>query len=67
MNAARRRQGFATLSVLLLAFALVVLVIGLSRYLSGFRSEVRLIEKKQRSRVAITETNRPPILRPAEE
>jgi len=63
----RTTKGFATLSVLLLALALLVLVIGLSRFLAGFRAEVRVVEERQRARVGILETNRPPVLQPAVE
>lgn len=59
----RSSKGFATLSVLLLAFALLILVVGLSRFLAGFRGDVRILEEKQRARVGLAETNRPPVLR----
>jgi hypothetical protein len=51
------RSGFATLTVLLLALALLVMVMGLSRYVASFRRDVRLIEQEQRKRVAPPGTN----------
>ena len=66
-RASRSSRGFATLAVLMLAFALVVLVIGLSRFLSVFRADVRRIETKQQARVGTVETNRPSALPTAEE
>ena len=66
-RASRSSRGFATLAVLMLAFALVVLIIGLSRFLSVFRADVRRIETKQQARVGTVETNRPSALPTAEE
>jgi cell division protein FtsN len=67
MSVSRSSKGFATLSVLMLALALLILIIGLSRFLAGFRSEVRVVEEKQRARIGVSDTNRPPVLRPAVE
>ena len=67
MNSTARRRGFATLSVLLLALALVALVIGFSRYVSGLRSEIRAVEKQQNARIGAVATNRPPVLPSAKE
>lgn len=60
----KHEKGSATIVVLMLVFIVGALVVASARHLGSVRRELRLVEERQKQRLAVT--NAPPALKAAD-